>query len=234
MELHNYTSGLSIKSWAEDDKPREKLQNKGRHVLSDAELIAILIGSGTRKISAVELSKNILSSTSNDLHALGKLSVEDLMKFKGIGEAKAITIVAALELGRRRKAAEREERIIIRSSNDAYQIFSPKMIDLPHEEFWIMSLNRANKVMGLHNISRGGVSGTIADSKIIYKTALNDLASSIILCHNHPSGNIRPSESDLQLTKKLKQAGKVLDISVLDHLIIGDERYYSFADEGML
>ena len=234
MENTNYNSSLSIKSWAEDDRPREKLLQKGRTSLSDAELVAILIGSGSRELSAVELSKKILNHSSNNLHELGKKSVKDLMHFKGIGEAKAISIVAALELGRRRKAQEGIDKPKISSSDDAFQIIYPLLADLPHEEFHVLYLNRANKVMFTQAISRGGVSGTVADAKLIFQYAVQQLASSIILCHNHPSGQLKPSQADIQLTKKLIQAGKVLEISVLDHLIVADKSYFSFADEGMM
>lgn len=234
MEKTNYNQKLSIKSWAEDDRPREKLLQKGRTALSDAELIAILIGSGNRQLSAVELSKQILSSVSNNLHDLGKQSVKDLMKFKGIGEAKAISIVAALELGRRRKSQEGIEKPKITSSDDAYQVVYPLLADLPHEEFHVIYLNRANKVMFTQAISRGGVSGTVADAKLIFQPAIQQLCSSVILCHNHPSGQLKPSQADIQLTKKLIQAGKVLEISVLDHIIVADKSYFSFADEGMM
>lgn len=225
---------LTIKSWAEEDRPREKLLSKGRHVLTDAELIAILIGSGSKRESAVELSKRILSQFGNNLNELAKLSVNDLIKFKGIGEAKGISIVAALELGRRRKETEIEKRDKITSSKDIFQIFQPQFLDLPHEEFHVLLLNRSNAVIRKEFVSRGGVSGTVVDPKIIFKIALQHLASSIILCHNHPSGNLRPSDQDISLTKKLKEAGVLLEIPILDHLIISDMGYFSFADEGMM
>jgi len=225
---------LPITSWAEGDRPREKLLSKGRHILSDAELIAILIGSGTKNESAVELSKKILFQFKNDLNQLAKLSVQDLMKFKGIGEAKAISIVAALELGRRRKATETVKREKITSSKDAFEIIHSHFIDLPHEEFHALLLNRSNTIVTKEFVSRGGIAGTIVDPKIIFKTALQHLASSIVLCHNHPSGNIKPSAEDISLTKKLKEAGILLDIPILDHLIITNDAYFSFADEGLL
>ena len=225
---------LSIKSWAEEDRPREKLLSKGRHVLTDAELIAILIGSGTKKESAVELSKRILAQLGNDLNVLAKQSVQDLVKFKGIGEAKAIAIVAALELGRRRKPTESIRREKITSSRDIFQFVHAQFLDLPHEEFHVLLLNRSNAVIRREFVSRGGVSGTVVDPKIIFKIALDNLASSVILCHNHPSGNLRPSEQDISLTKKIKEAGSLLEIPVLDHLIITDTGYFSFADEGMM
>ena len=225
---------LTIKNWAEEDRPREKLLLKGRHVLTDAELIAILIGSGTIKETAVELAKRILSQFGNNLHELAKLSVQDLMKFKGIGEAKAISIVAALELGRRRKEIETPKREKITSSKDIFDVFCPQFMDLPHEEFHLLLLNRSNMVIRKEFVSRGGISGTVVDPKIIFKIALEHLASSIILCHNHPSGNLKPSAEDISLTKKIKEAGMLLEIPILDHLIISDTSYYSFADEGMM
>jgi len=223
-----------IKQWAEADRPREKLMHQGRLVLTEAELIAILIGSGTRDLSAIDVAKNILSATGNDLNKLAKYSVKDLMKFKGIGEAKAISIVAALELGRRRKANQSDERSNITSSGDAYELLKPHLLDLPHEEFWIMLLNRANQLITLKKISSGGVSGTVADVKMIFKEGLEHLASSIILAHNHPSGNKRPSDADLNLTKKLKNAGEILDIHIIDHIIFAENGFYSFADEALL
>lgn len=235
MNNPHYTENkLSIKAWAEDDRPREKLLHKGRNALSDAELIAILIGSGNRELSAVELSKNILASAKFDLSELSKFGTNELMRFKGIGEAKAISIVAALELGRRRKEVSNIEKAKITSSRDAFQVIYPKLADLPHEEFWVILLNRGNKVLRLENISRGGVSGTVADAKLIFKAALDRLACSVILAHNHPSGNLKPSDADVHLTQKLVKAGKTLDIAILDHLIIGDDSYYSFADEGQM
>lgn len=232
--MEGIEKSLTIKSWAEEDRPREKLLDKGRHILTDAELIALLIRSGTKKESAVELSKRILNEAKNNLSELGKFSVKDLTQFKGIGEAKAISIVAALEIGRRRKEKEVSKKEKITSSADIYTIFHQHFLDLPHEEFWILLLNRSNKIINKYNISKGGISGTIADAKIIFKHALEDLACSLILCHNHPSGNLKPSDSDIKLTKKLKEAGTLLDISVLDHIIITETGYFSFADEGLL
>jgi DNA repair protein RadC len=225
---------LPIKAWSEDDRPREKLASLGRSALSDAELVAIIIGSGSRNESAVELSKRILYSIDNNLNELGKVTITDLMKFKGVGEAKAITIVAALELGRRRKEKEPKVKPKIASSKDAFDVVFPVLSDLPHEEFWIILLKQNNQIIDTVCISRGGVSGTVADAKLIFKITLDKLASSIILCHNHPSGNLKPSKSDINLTRKLKEGGKLLDIAVLDHLIIGDTTYYSFADEGSM
>lgn len=227
-------STLTIKNWAEEDRPREKLLLKGKASLTDAELIAIMIGSGSRAETAVGLSKRILQSVENNLNDLGRKSLTDLMQFKGIGEAKAISIVAALELGRRRQMSDFRERPQIKGSRDAYHVIAPRLMDLQHEEFWILVLNRANRVLQHINISTGGVSGTVVDAKVIFKKALEHTASSIILCHNHPSGNLRPSQADIDVTNKLKSAGKTLDIAVLDHLIVTDRGYYSFADEGMI
>ena len=224
----------SIKQWAEEDRPREKLLLKGKSVLSEAELIGILIGSGTASLSAVDLAKQILHSVDNNLNKLAKLSVNDLKKFKGIGEAKAINIVSALELGRRRKDAEQPKRIKITCSNDVFESMHPFLQDLPHEEFWILLLNRSNHILRPIAISHGGVSGTVADAKIIFKYAVEELASSIILVHNHPSGNTKPSEADIKLTKKLKESGSILEIPILDHIIYSDSGYLSMADEGLL
>lgn len=225
---------LSISQWAEDDKPREKLLLKGKHSLSDAELIAILIGSGSRDETAVDLSKRILNSVENNLVELSKMSVIDLCKFKGIGDAKAITIIAALELGRRRRESEVIQKKKITSSKDAYEILQTVLSDVYHEEFWILLLNRANQVMSKVCISEGGTSATVVDPKKIFKTALENNAVAIVLGHNHPSGNLKPSEEDMKITKKIIEAGKFLEISVLDHLIIGENAYFSFADEGLM
>lgn len=225
---------LPISQWAEGDKPREKLIKNGKNILSDAELIAILLRSGSRERSAVELARFLLKKCNDDLIALSKVSVEELMKIKGIGQAKALSIVAALELGRRRRQAEVLVKKVITSSRDAYELFYPYLADSLYEEFWVMFLNRANARMSIHSISEGGQAGTVADPKKIFKFALEQNAASIILCHNHPSGNLKPSEADIRLTKKLKDAGLMLDLPVLDHLIIGEEKYFSFADEGIL
>ena len=229
-----YNTSRRILSWAEEDRPREKLLLKGKGALSDAELIAILIGSGTRELSAVDLSKIILQKASNNLNELAKLSLKDLMKIKGIGEAKAISIAAALELGRRRKDSDVVRRPKITSSKDAYEQIRSYLMDLPHEEFWVLLLTRSNEVIRPVQISQGGISGTVADPKIIFKSALEHLASSMILVHNHPSGNLKPSEADKELTRRLVTSGKLLDIPVLDHLIVSELGYLSFADEGML
>lgn len=230
----NYSKNISIKDWAKDDRPREKLLIKGKGALSDAELLAILIASGNRHESAVELSKRILQSLGNNLNRLAKLSVNDLIKFKGIGEAKAISIIASLELGRRRRTADVLEKAKIGGSKDAFQILQLKLEDLPHEEFWVMLLNRANKVIDTKLVGRGGVSSTVVDSKVIFSFALESLASGIILAHNHPSGNLKPSNSDIRLTKKIVDAGKIMEVPVLDHIIVGDNDYFSFADEGLI
>ena len=225
---------LSIKQWSLEDRPREKLLNKGISSLSDAELIAIIIRLGTKDESAVELAKRILSSVQHNLNELGKLTVEDLQKYKGMGEAKAIGILAALELGRRRKLSESVKKEKITSSRDIYNIFHPVLADLPNEEFWIILLNRSNKINERQKISQGGLSGTVTDVRIILKTALEKLASSVILCHNHPSGNPTPSDADISITQKVKESGKLMDISLLDHIIVTDGNYYSFADEGLI
>ncbi len=223
-----------IKSWSEDDRPREKMMMKGRLALSDAELIAILIGSGTRELSAVQLSQSILSKAENNLNNLSRFSVYDLMKFKGIGEAKAISIFSALELARRKSAAVKDKRPKIKSSKDAFNELMGEFLDLSHEEFYILLLNRANEVIGKEQISKGGVAGTVADGKIIFSHALSKKASGIILAHNHPSGSLNPSEADLHLTKRLVLFGKYIDLEILDHLIFSDNNYFSFADEGLM
>ncbi len=234
MKNEPYQPVLKIKSWAEEDRPREKLLNKGRSVLSDAELIAVLIGSGTRSISAVDLAKIILNHAKNNLNSLAKYSVNDLMKFKGIGEAKAISIVSALELGRRRKETDQDKRIKITCSQNVYDEMKPDLLDQKLEQFWLVLLNRANYIVQKIQISTGGISGTVADPKVIFKYALDNHASSIILVHNHPSGNIKPSEADIKLTTKLKGAGKLLEMPVIDHLIFTDQGFFSFADQNYL
>jgi len=230
----NTDKNLNIKSWSPEDRPREKLILKGKSALSDAELIAILLGSGTRASSAVDLAKKVLQPTGNNLHELAKLTVKDLVKVPGIGEAKALTIVAALELGRRRKELGGQEKNKVTGSKDVYDLIKADLLDISHEEFWILLLNRANRVIKKAQVSQGGVAGTVADPKIIFKLALDELASGIILAHNHPSGNLTASQADLDLTKKLKEAGKLLDIQVLDHLIVAGQKYFSFADEGLM
>ncbi len=226
-------SFFPITNWSEDDKPREKLMLKGKSVLSDAELIAILIGSGSRNESAVDLSKRILASVDNNFNALGKLSISQLMNFKGIGEAKAISIIAALELGRRRRAEDAVELKKVTSSKIIFEIMQPIIGELPHEEFWIIYLNNSNKVISKSQLSKGGITGTLVDVRIVFKTALEMGATGLILCHNHPSGTLIPSDADKQITRKLKLAGDSLEIKVLDHLIVTEKNYFSFADEGI-
>ena len=225
---------FSIKNWSQDDRPREKLRDKGKSALSDAELVAILIGSGSRNESAVELCKRILASVNNNLSALGKLSIKQLTAFKGIGEAKAITIIAALELGRRRRGEEALQLDKIDSSQSVFELMQPIIGELSHEEFWIIYLNNSNKVLQKNQLSKGGITGTLVDVRLALKTAIEVGAVGIILAHNHPSGTLKPSEADKQITKKLKTAGDSLDIKVLDHLIITENAYFSFADEGLL
>jgi len=224
----------SIKAWAESDRPREKLINSGRHSLSDSELIAILIRSGTKHETAVELARRILQENDNDLTRLSRLSVNHLTGFKGMGEVKAVTVVAALELGRRRRMAEASRVLRISTSKDAADYFIPLLSDLQYEEFWILLLNRANHVIDKFQVSKGGVTGTVVDPKIIFRKAVECSASGIILCHNHPSGNDNPSDADRSLTRKVRDAGSLLDIMVLDHIIIAGDGYYSFADNGIL
>ena len=225
---------FSIKFWAEDDRPREKLALKGKAVLSDAELLAILIGSGSKNESAVELCKRILASINNNLNALGKLSVQQLSEFKGIGEAKAISIIAALELGRRRKNEDAKELSKITSSKSVFDIMQPLIGELAYEEFWVLFLNNSMKVLHKSQLSKGGITGTVVDVRLIFKLALEQNATSIILVHNHPSGSLQPSETDFEVTKKIKIAGKTLDISVIDHIIITETSYYSFKDEAKI
>ncbi len=222
----------AITAWAEADRPREKMQLKGKQALSDAELLAILIGSGTVGESAVALAQRILGSVDQNLHELGKRSLHELQRFKGVGEAKAITIAAALELGRRRQMSDLRERPRVGSSRDAFQAIAPLLTDLHHEEFWLLLLNRANEVFARERLSSGGMGGTVVDVKLVLKAALDARATAIIAVHNHPSGNLQPSQADIDLTKKLQQAGALLEIPLLDHLIVSERGYYSFADEG--
>lgn len=232
--MNKKPTSFSIKNWSEDDRPREKLLQKGRASLSDAELIAILISSGSREESAVSLSQRILASAENNLNQLGKLTIKDLMQFKGIGEAKAITIAAALELGRRRRAGEALNRKKVTSSQSVFELMQPILGELPHEEFWIIYLNNSNKVLQTSQLSKGGITGTLVDVRLAFKNALQLGAIAIILVHNHPSGTLKPSQPDIKLTQKLKTAGESLDIKVLDHLIITEKAYFSFADESMM
>jgi len=232
--MENYGNKIGIKSWAEEDRPREKLSGQGRRALTDAELIAILIGSGSRDETAVELSKRILHHYDNDLNKLGKATIIDLSKFKGIGEAKAISIIAALEIGRRRNEFETKPPDMILSSKDAYHIMRRHLVDLNQEEFWILLMGRGQKVLSKQLISKGGLSETVVDPKIIFGLALQHQATGIILVHNHPSGNLKPSHNDLVLTKRLSDAGKLMGITILDHIIISDLGFYGFADNGVI
>jgi DNA repair protein RadC len=225
---------LKITDWAVEDRPREKLIRIGASGLSDAELLGILICSGTKEKSAIDLGRELLSTVNNNLNALGKLTIADLKKINGIGDARAVTIAAALELGRRRKLAEIPEVIQIKCSKDVADIFQPLLSDLMHEEFWILFLNRSNRVINRMKLSQGGISGTVTDVRMVMKKAIEYLASGIIVCHNHPSGNLNPSESDSNITRKIKEAGNLLDIQLLDHLIISEREYYSFADNGLI
>jgi len=232
--LKELKPSFSIKNWSEDDRPREKFLQKGKNTLSNAELVAILIGSGSRNESAVALSKRILASVEANLNELGKLSISDLTKFKGIGEAKAVSIVAALELGRRRRVEEALIKKKITSSSSVFEIMQPIIGELPHEEFWIIYLNNSNKVLQKLQLSKGGITGTLVDVRLVLKTALQLGAVGLILTHNHPSGTLKPSQADKNITQKLKTAGESLDIKVLDHIIITEKSYFSFADEGLL
>ena len=224
----------TIKEWAEEDRPREKLLLKGRSALSDAELLAILIGSGTRELSAVQLAQQIMNESENNLAELSRKSIIDLMSFKGIGEAKAVTIYAAMEIARRRKGVAIRKNLKIKSSHDAYNYLLSKLLDLTHEEFHVLFLNRANEVITSEQISKGGISGTVADGKVIFHRALELKSSSLVLAHNHPSGQLKPSTSDLKLTTSLVEFGKFIDLKILDHLIFSDINYFSFADEGLI
>lgn len=227
-------NNLRIKDWALEDRPREKLLSKGLKSLTDTELLAILIGSGQKNESAVEVAKKVLNLAQNNLNELGKLSINDFETIKGIGEAKAITLISALELGRRRKLSESKEKYKIGGSKDAFNYMQPFLEDLSYEEFWVIYMNRSNRIIDQLKVSQGGISGTVIDIRIILKHAIEKLASTIIICHNHPSGNLQPSKSDIQITSKLKEAAKLHDIELLDHLIISDKNYYSFADEGIM
>ena len=230
----NHVERLRIKDWAIEDRPREKMLLKGVFSLSDAELLAILIGSGNTKETAVQLSQRILNTVSNNLSELGKLSVKQLTAFEGIGEAKAVTIAAAMELARRKSVSKPTEKEVVRSSLEAFQLFYPIVCDLPHEELWIALTNRAGKVIDKVKISQGGTGETVADLRLILKEAIQTLCSGILLCHNHPSGNIQPSREDDLLTSNLDQAARLMKIKLLDHIIIYDQTYYSYADEGRI
>ncbi len=232
--MNDEKNNLSIKKWAQDDRPREKLLLKGKFSLSDSELLAILLGSGSTNESAVDLAKRVLSSVNNNLNELGKLSISQLCKFRGIGPAKAVAISAAMELGRRRRLEESAEVKKITSSHSVFEIMQPVIGELGHEEFWILYLNNNNKIIEQYQISKGGITGTLVDVRIALRKALEVGSVSLILVHNHPSGNLKASEADKQLTKKLKTAAESLDIKVLDHIIVTEKSYLSFADEGML
>lgn len=232
--MQNKADSFSIKSWNRDDRPREKLRLKGRAALSDAELIAIILGSGSSRESAVSLAKKILATADNNLNSLGKLSLSKLMSFHGVGEAKAVCIAAALELGRRRSLENHPNRYQVLNSRSAYQYLQPALGDLSHEEFWVVYLNNSNRVLKHEQLSKGGITGTLVDIRLALKYALEVNATAIILAHNHPSGTLIPSEADKQLTSKFKGAATSMDIKLLDHLIVTDKEYYSFADEGLL
>lgn len=224
----------AITAWAEEDRPREKMLLKGKHALTDAELLAILLGTGTVGISAVALAQEILASVDNNLHELGKRSVAELMRFKGMGEAKAISVAAALEIGRRRQLSDLRERPRVTSSRDAFNAVAPLLTDLHHEEFWLLMLNKASEVFSRERLSTGGMAGTVVDVKILFKTALESRAAAVIAIHNHPSGSLQPSQADIDLTRRLRKAGELLELPLLDHLIVSERGYFSFADEGML
>ncbi|PWN65997.1 RadC family protein [Chryseobacterium oncorhynchi] len=225
---------MSIKFLAEDDRPREKFLQKGKSALSDSELLAIIMGSGSREESVLELSKKILASVNNNWHQLSLLSVKDLMKFKGVGEAKAISIITALEIGRRRAGQEIPEKPIIGNSHDAYSILKNQLSDLRTEEFWAIFMNNSNKVIHISQLTQGGISQSIVDVRVLFKTALEHFSTGIIIAHNHPSGSLKPSKEDINITQKIKEAGKVLSIQLLDHIIVTQDSYFSFSDEGLL
>ncbi|NNE28696.1 MAG: DNA repair protein RadC [Saprospiraceae bacterium] len=230
----NLKTSNSIKYWAEEDRPREKMVRLGRHNLTNAELLAILLKTGTQENSALDIAKQVMRSYDENLTNLGKVQLDELTTFRGIGQTKAITILAAIELGRRRQQSEASKNTLINKSQSCYDLLGPQLADLPHEEFWIILLNRANRVLTKECVSRGGISGTLVDAKIIFRRALASSASGVVLMHNHPSGNPKPSEMDIRLTRRLSQAGKLLDIKVWDHLIIAGEGYTSFMDEGLM
>ncbi len=232
--MNDISNNSSIKSWAEEDRPREKLMLKGKASLSNAELLAIIIGSGSRNETAVELSKRILGQAENNLQELSKYQIDDLMNFQGIGEAKAISIIAAMELGRRYRLSEAIARKKISTSKDAFDAIYSYLSDLVYEEFFIILLSRNNEILEVQKISEGGQSGTVVDPKKVFKIALSRQANAIILCHNHPSGNLQPSQQDKDITKKLQESGVLLELKVIDHIIVGKGNYYSFADDGIL
>lgn len=225
---------MSIKFLAEDDRPREKFLLKGKNSLSDAELLAIIMNSGNREESAVDLARKIMNSVNNNWHNLSKLSVKDLMKFKGVGEAKAISISAALEIGRRRAAQETPDRKQISNSNDAFQFFKPYLCDLQTEEFWAVFVNKSNKVLHFSQMTTGGISSSVVDVRVLFRTALEHFATGIFVAHNHPSGNLNPSEDDRKITRQILEAGKFLNINLIDHLILNQNTYFSFSEEDLL
>ena len=231
--MSSYKS-TGIKDWAMEDRPREKMLSKGLGSLSNAELLAILIRSGGPETSAVELARQIMKQSANNLQELGRKNISDLVKHNGMGPVKAVTIVAALELGRRRKRSELEEKIRISGSQDVYSLLQPLIADLSHEEFWVLIMNRSNRVIDNIRISQGGISGTVIDVRLILKKALDRLGSSLILCHNHPSGNLKPSDADIKITSKIAEASRTMDIQLLDHIIIADNAYFIFSDEGLI
>lgn len=228
------TTAFPIRHWSEDDRPREKMSLKGRAALSDAELIAILIGSGTKSESAVDLAKRILANVNHNLNELGRLSLPQLKAYKGIGEAKAVIISAAMELARRKRETESRVLSKVQSSHDVFLLMQPLIGELAHEEFWILYMNNANKILQKVQLSKGGMTGTIVDVRLVFKKALEFSATGVILCHNHPSGTLKASEADRQITRKMKAAGENLDIKVLDHIIVTETAYFSFADDGIL
>ncbi|KIA87973.1 RadC family protein [Kaistella jeonii] len=225
---------MSIKFLAEDDRPREKFLLKGKNSLSDAELLAIIMGSGNREDSAVELGRKILDSVGNNWHNLSLLQISDLIKFKGIGEAKSISIATALEIGRRRASQEVPEKIQINSSSDLFKVLQPFLGDLQTEEFWVVFMNQSNRILGKSKLSSGGINQSVVDVRILFKAALENFATGIVIAHNHPSGNLKPSQEDLKITKQISEGGKILNIQLLDHLIITQNSYLSFADENLL
>jgi DNA repair protein RadC len=231
--MNEYNSH-ALTTWAVEERPREKVMANGVQYLSDSELLAILLGSGTRNMTAVELARTILRGSDNSLQELGRKSIGDLVRIKGVGPVIAISLLAAMELGRRREGLNHVEKIPVKSSETVFNLFHPLLGDLEHEEFWLLMLNRANRVVGRFKVSQGGLSGTVIDTRIILKKALDNLASSIIVCHNHPSGNNQPSDADVKITGKLKKAAEMLEIKLLDHVIIADKSYFSFADEGLI
>jgi DNA repair protein RadC len=228
------TEIIPLRDWSPQDLPREKLLHKGTSALSDAELVSLLLGSGTRSTSSVELGRRVLHYANNNLHDLARMTVKDLIKISGIGRIKAMAVVAALELGRRRRELSPETRPRLSKSADAFDLLKPYLQDIPHEEFWIVLVNRANRLIKIGQISQGGVAGTVADPKIIFKMAIEELASGIILAHNHPSGNTAASQADIELTRKLSAGARLLELQVLDHIILAGQNYFSFADEGLI